>query len=160
MWILRVTTWLYCFLSDAVDAYIYQSLQPWFYHLSVASRSNWTQWKHVKAQGESSHSTRPDFTVGLLWILTMLILPGAQLGSVVTHLNHPQILPQAMTMCLLLLRMQWEWELQEHVQHNPSVSGMLLNFGRLTQDTVMSSFSECTPPWPISLLYLDRKGTL
>ena len=52
----------------------------------------------------------------------MWTLPDAQLGSVVTPLSHPQILPQAMTVCQWLLRMWWEWELQDHVQHKPSVS--------------------------------------
>ena len=49
-------------------------------------------------------------------------MPGAQLGGVATPLSYPQILPQAMTVFQWLLRMWWEWELQEHVQHNPSVS--------------------------------------
>ena len=38
------------------------------------------------------------------------------------HLCHFQAFPQAMTVCQWLLRMWLEWELQEHVQHKPSVS--------------------------------------
>ena len=55
-------------------------------------------------------------------LLRMCPLPGAQLGGVVTPLSHPQILPQAMTVCQWLLRMWWGWDLQEHVQHNLLVS--------------------------------------
>jgi len=69
-----------------------------------------------------SNNTRSDSRLGLLWILRMWTLLGAQLGGVATPLSHPQILPQAMTMCQWLLRMWWEWELQGHVQHKPSVS--------------------------------------
>ena len=36
-------------------------------------------------------------------------------------LCHLQILPQAMTVCQWLLKIWWEWDLQEHVQHKPSV---------------------------------------
>ena len=75
----------------------------------------------MQAQVETSHSTRSDSRLGL-WLLRLCPLPGAQLGSVVTHLSHPQIFPQAMTVCQWLLRMWWEWKLQEHVQQRPSVS--------------------------------------
>ena len=56
------------------------------------------------------------------------MLPGVPLGGVATPLSHPQILPQAMTVCQWLLRMWWEWELQEHVQHKLLVSYKCLNF--------------------------------
>ena len=49
-------------------------------------------------------------------------MPGAQLRGVATLLSHPQILPQAMKVCQWLLRMWWEWDQQDHVQHKPSVS--------------------------------------
>ena len=52
----------------------------------------------------------------------MWTLKVAQLEGAVTHLSHPQILPQAMTVCQWLLKMWWEWELQDCVQHNPLVS--------------------------------------
>ena len=39
----------------------------------------------------------------------------AQLEVVATPLSHPQILLQAMTVCQWLLRIWWEWELQEIV---------------------------------------------
>ena len=68
-------------------------------------RIHWTLWKHVRIQGESSHNTKPDSRVGLLWILRMWTLPGAQLGGAVTPFSHPQILPQALTVCQWLQRM-------------------------------------------------------
>jgi len=37
-------------------------------------------------------------------------------------LSHPQILPQVMTVCQWLLRMWWEWDLQQHALNKPSVS--------------------------------------
>ena len=77
----------------------------WSFFKFVASRIHWTLWKHVRAQEESSHSTRSDSRVGLLWILRMWTLPGAQQGGAVTPLSHPQILPQAMTVCQWMLRM-------------------------------------------------------
>ena len=52
----------------------------------------------------------------------MWTLLSVQLGGVATPLSHPQILPQPMKVCPWLLRIWWEWELQEHVQHKPSVS--------------------------------------
>ena len=89
-------------------------------------RIQWTQGQHVEALEGSSHSTRSVSRLGLLWLLRMWTLPGAQLGGVTTPLSHPQILPQAMTVCQWLLRMWWEWELQEDVQHNSSVSWVSL----------------------------------
>ena len=73
--------------------------------------------------------------------LKIWALSGAQLGGVATPLSHPRILPQAMTMCQWLLRMLWDWELQQHVQHKLSVSYTVttLIFSRLTQDTVFKS---------------------
>ena len=58
-----------------------------------------TQGQHVEALVGTSHSTRSVSRLGLLWLLRMWTLPGAQLGGVTTPLSHPQILPQAMTLC-------------------------------------------------------------
>ena len=85
----------------------------------------WTKGKHVKAQLGTSDSTSSVSWWDLLWLLRMWALPGAQLGGVVTPLSHPQLLPQVMTVCQWLLRIWWEWELQEHVQHKASVSWTL-----------------------------------
>ena len=51
-----------------------------------------------------------------------MLLISAQLGGAATPLSHPQIHPQAMTVCQWPLRIWREWELQGHVQHKPSVS--------------------------------------
>ena len=89
----------------------------------LPSRTQMTQERLVQALLETSHSTGSDSRLGLLlWIRRMCPLLGAPLGDVVIPLSHPQILPQAMTVCQWLLRMWWEWDLQKHVQHNPSVS--------------------------------------
>ena len=86
-----------------------------------------TQKTHFKVWVGTSHCTRSlSRLMVLLWLPRVWGAPGAQLGAVATLLSYPQILPQAMTMCQWLLRMWWEWELQEHVQHKPSVSQILL----------------------------------
>ena len=121
----------YCFLSNAVNTFIkvynHNSLILicLLFFKIFASRIHWTLWKHVRVQGESSHSTRPDSRVDLLWMHSLWTLLHAQLEGVITHLSHPQILPQAMIVCQWLLRIWWEWDLQEIVQHNPSVSQMM-----------------------------------
>ena len=88
------------------------------------------QGKHVQAKVETSYSTRSVSTLGLLWLLETWTLLSALVGGVATPLNHPQILPQVMTVCQWLLRMRWEWELLEHVQHKPSVSLLWTNTNR------------------------------
>ena len=84
-------------------ACLFQLVWSLFYF--VPSRIHWTLWKHVRAQDQSSHSTRSDFRVGLLWIVRMWTLLGAKMGGAVTPFSHPQILPQAMTVCQWLQRM-------------------------------------------------------
>ena len=59
-----------------------------------------TQWNHyVRAQLETSNSTRSVSRLSLLRLIRIWTLPGAQLGGVATLLSHPQILPQVMTVC-------------------------------------------------------------
>ena len=87
-----------------------------------SSRTQLTQGRHVQAQVETSHSTRSVSGLGLLCLLRMWTLIDVQLGGVATPSCHPQIFPQAMTVFQWLLRMWWELELQEILQHSPSVS--------------------------------------
>ena len=107
MWILKIS--LYCFTCCDhmhIVYHIYQSLQHLFQPVLSILKSVIFRilWKHVRVQGVSSHDTKPDFRVGLLWLLRMWTLQVAQLGGLATHLNHPQILPQAMIMFQWLLR--------------------------------------------------------
>ena len=90
----------------------------------------WTKRNHVEAQLGISDFTSWVSRLDHLWLLQMWALTDVQLGGVATLSSHPQILPQVMTVCQWLLRMWWEWELQEHVQHNPSVSWFMLFFPR------------------------------
>ena len=82
-----------------------------------------TQGRYVQAQVGMLHSTRSISKLGLL-LSTLLLwtLLCAKLGHVITPLSHPRTLPQAMTGCQLLLRMWWEEEMQEILQHNQLVS--------------------------------------
>ena len=62
-------------------------------------------------------------------------------GGVATPLSHSQIPLQVMTVCQWLLRMWWEWELQEHVQHNPSVTYTGLTLAATLYNGQFSNFN-------------------
>ena len=72
------------------------------------SRTPLTQGRHVHAQIGTSVSTGSLFRLGLLWLLRMSASQAVFLGGVAMPLNHPLILPQAMTVCQWLLRMSLE----------------------------------------------------
>ena len=105
---------------------LYLTLLIWC--ISFVSRIQLTHRKHVEAQEGVSHNTRSDFRLGHLEKLSMSIVQHAELRGVailsIFSMFWVTVYPQAMIVCQWLLRMSWEWDPQEHVQHKASVSSI------------------------------------
>ena len=105
---------------------LYLTLLIWC--ISFLSRIQLTHRKHVEAQEGVSHNTRSDFRLGHLEKLSMSIVQHAELRGVailsIFSMFWVTVYPQAMIVCQWLLRMSWEWDPQEHVQHKASVSSI------------------------------------
>ena len=122
-------------LSWVLHYFYFTSRKPIFYFILVmwcvlfVSRIQLTHRRHVEAQGGAPPYTRSDFRLGHLEKLRLSIVQHVELRDVVTlsifWMFWVTVSPQATTVCPWLLRMWWEWDLQDCVQDKPSVSWIL-----------------------------------